>query len=283
MTMKKPQLTKSFILKKVSEALKEDFGSKGDITSNALIPSDHKSTGTIISNDPSILCGIEFAKLTFKKLDKNIKFLSSRNDGSKISNGSQILKIYGNTRALLVGERTALNFLGFMSGISTKTNRFVDIAKPFNSKIFSTRKTIAGLRMIEKYAITIGGGHVNRAALDSFYFIKDNHLKIRKNISETIKLINRKKIKKKITFEVDNISQLKAVLNENIDVVLLDNMKPKQVLRCIKLIDGKFQCEVSGGINLSNIKSYAKLKVDRISIGELTHSVKNSDFSMDLK
>ena len=280
--MKKSQLTKSYILKKVSEALKEDFGLRGDITSKALIPRDHKSTGTIISNDVSVLCGIEFAKLTFKKLDKNIKFLSSRKDGSKISKGSQILKVYGNTRALLAGERTALNFLGFMSGISTKTNHFVGIAKPFNSKIYSTRKTIAGLRMIEKYAVTIGGGHINRAALDSFYFVKDNHLKTQ-NISETIERIKRKKIKKKITFEVDNISQLKSVLNEDIDIVLLDNMKPQQILRCLKLIDGKFQSEVSGGINLSNIKSYAKTKVDRISIGELTHSIKNSDFSMDLK
>ena len=280
--MKKSQLTKSYILKKVSEALKEDFGLRGDITSKALIPHDHKSTGTIISNDPSVLCGIEFAKLTFKKLDKNIKFLSSRKDGSKISKGSQILKVYGNTRALLAGERTALNFLGFMSGISTKTNHFVGIAKPFNSKIYSTRKTIAGLRMIEKYAVTIGGGHINRAALDSFYFVKDNHLKTQ-NISETIERIKRKKIKKKITFEVDNISQLISVLNEDIDIVLLDNMKPQQILRCLKLIDGKFQSEVSGGINLSNIKSYAKTKVDRISIGELTHSIKNSDFSMDLK
>ncbi len=281
--MKKSQLTKSYILKKVSEALKEDFGSSGDITSNVLIPRDHKSTGTIISNDASVLCGIEFAKLTFKKLDKNIKFLSSRKDGSKISKGSQILKVYGNTRALLGGERTALNFLGFMSGISTKTSHFVGIANPFNSRIYSTRKTIAGLRMIEKYAVTIGGGHINRAALDSFYFVKDNHLKIQKNISETIKRIKRKKIKKKITFEVDNISQLKSVLNEDIDIVLLDNMKPRQILRCLKLIDGKFQSEVSGGINLSNIKSYAKTKVDRISIGELTHSIKNTDFSMDLK
>ena len=280
--MKKSQLTKSYILKKVSEALKEDFGLRGDITSKALIPHDHKSTGTIISNDPSVLCGIEFAKLTFKKLDKNIKFLSSRKDGSKISKGSQILKVYGNTRALLAGERTALNFLGFMSGISTKTNYFVRIAKPFNSKIYSTRKTIAGLRMIEKYAVTIGGGHINRATLDSFYFVKDNHLKTQ-NISEIIERIKRKKIKKKITFEVDNISQLKSVLNEDIDIVLLDNMKPQQILRCLKLIDGKFQSEVSGGINLSNLKSYAKTKVDRISIGELTHSIKNSDFSMDLK
>ena len=280
--MKKSQLTKSYILKKVSEALKEDFGLRGDITSKALIPHDHKSTGTIISNDPSVLCGIEFAKLTFKKLDKNIKFLYSRKDGSKISKGSQILKVYGNTRALLAGERTALNFLGFMSGISTKTNHFVGIAKPFNSKIYSTRKTIAGLRMIEKYAVTIGGAHINRATLDSFYFVKDNHLKTQ-NISETIERIKRKKIKKKITFEVDNISQLKSVLNEDIDIVLLDNMKPQQILRCLKLIDGKFQSEVSGGINLSNIKSYAKTKVDRISIGELTHSIKNSDFSMDLK
>ena len=280
--MKKSQLTKSYILKKVSEALKEDFGLRGDITSKALIPRDHKSTGTIISNDASVLCGIEFAKLTFRKLDKNIKFLSSKKDGSKISKGSQILKVYGNTRALLAGERTALNFLGFMSGISTKTNHFVGIAKPFNSKIYSTRKTIAGLRMIEKYAVTIGGGHINRATLDSFYFVKDNHLKIQ-NISEIIERIKRKKIKKKITFEVDNISQLKSVLNEDIDIVLLDNMKPQQILRCLKLIDGKFQSEVSGGINLSNIKSYAKTKVDRISIGELTHSIKNSDFSMDLK
>ena len=281
--MKKSQLTKSYILKKVSEALKEDFGSRGDITSNALIPRGHKSTGTIISNDVAVLCGIEFAKLTFKKLDKNIKFLFSRKDGSKISNGSQILKVYGNTRALLAGERTALNFLGFMSGISSKTNHFVNIAKPFNSKIYSTRKTFAGLRMIEKYAVTIGGGHINRTTLDSFYFVKDNHLKIQNNVSETIKRIKRKKIKKKITFEVDNINQLNSVLNENIDIVLLDNMKPQQILRCLKLIDRKFQCEVSGGINLSNIKSYAKTKVDRISIGELTHSIKNTDFSMDIK
>ena len=169
-----------------------------------------------------------------------------------------------------------------MSGIASKAKKFSDIANPYGSKIYSTRKTIAGIRKLEKYALTIGGAYINRETLDDFFFIKDNHLKKNSDIKECIRKLKRFNPNKKITVEVDNISQLKEIIDQKIEVVLLDNMTPGQVKNCLKIVNGRFECEASGKINLKNLLSYAKTKVNRISIGQLTHSINNVDFGLDI-
>ena len=275
-------LAKKDIKEKIKIALKEDFGRYGDITSKVLISKKTKLKASIFAKENAIVCGTEFAVQTFKALNSKIKIKVLKKDGSKVVKGNKIIDVNGDAQSILIAERTALNFLGFMSGIATKTRKFVDIAAPYGVKIYSTRKTIAGVRQIQKYALTIGGAHVNRASLSDFYFIKDNHLGNKEGIVENIKKIKKSKLKRKITVEIDTIKQLKKILNQKIDIVLLDNMSEKQISQCLKIVKKKFLCEASGNINLKNIKSYAKTKVDRISIGQLTHSIENVDFGLEI-
>ena len=274
-------LAKSYIKSQVVNALNEDLGLFGDITSQAIIPEKQKSTAIIRLKQDAILCGIDFAIFTFKTLDKKIKILNYKKDGSILKRGTTVLKISGNTQSILAAERSALNFLGLMSGIATKANQFVKIAKPYGVKIYSTRKTIVGIRELQKYSLSIGGANINRMTLDDFFFIKDNHISYSDNI---VKSINQAKLfypKKKITVEVDTISQLKKIVNEKIDVVLLDNMNALQIKKCLKIVAGRFECEASGNITLKNLKKIAKTKVNRISTGQLTHSITNIDFGLE--
>ena len=275
-------LTKSYIKAQVSTALNEDLGVFGDITSQAIINPEQKSEATLVLKQDAVLCGIDFAISTFKQLDKKTKVLSQKLDGKFLKKGTVILKIKARTQSILAAERSALNFLGLMSGIATKAYTFAKIAKPYGVKIFSTRKTIVGIRELQKYALTKGGANINRMTLDDFFFIKDNHIANATSIIESIAQARIFYPKKKITVEVDNIKQLKEILNEKIDVVLLDNMNAKQIKACLKLVNGKFKCEASGNIKLANLKSIAQTKVDRISTGQLTHSIENIDFGLEL-
>ena len=275
-------LTKSYIKAQVTTALNEDLGIFGDITSQAIINPEQKSEATLVLKQDAVLCGIDFAISTFKQLDKKTKVLSQKLDGKFLKKGTVILKIKARTQSILAAERSALNFLGLMSGIATKAYTFAKIAKPYGVKIFSTRKTIVGIRELQKYALTKGGANINRMTLDDFFFIKDNHIANATSIIESIAQARIFYPKKKITVEVDNIKQLKEILNEKIDVVLLDNMNAKQIKECLKLVNGKFKCEASGNIKLANLKSIAQTKVDRISTGQLTHSIENIDFGLEL-
>ena len=275
-------LTKSYIKAQVTTALNEDLGIFGDITSQAIINPEQKSEATIVLKQDAVLCGIDFAISTFKQLDKKTKVLSQKLDGKFLKKGTVILKVKARTQSILAAERSALNFLGLMSGIATKAYTFAKIAKPYGVKIFSTRKTIVGIRELQKYALTKGGANINRMTLDDFFFIKDNHIANATSIIESIAQARIFYPKKKITVEVDNIKQLKEILNEKIDVVLLDNMNAKQIKACLKLVNGKFKCEASGNIKLANLKSIAQTKVDRISTGQLTHSIENIDFGLEL-
>lgn len=275
-------LTKSYIKAQVTTALNEDLGVFGDITSQAIINPEQKSEATLVLKQDAVLCGIDFAISTFKQLDKKTKVLSQKLDGKFLKKGTVILKIKARTQSILAAERSALNFLGLMSGIATKAYTFAKIAKPYGVKIFSTRKTIVGIRELQKYALTKGGANINRMTLDDFFFIKDNHIANATSIIESIAQARIFYPKKKITVEVDNIKQLKEILNEKIDVVLLDNMNAKQIKECLKLVNGKFKCEASGNIKLANLKSIAQTKVDRISTGQLTHSIENIDFGLEL-
>ena len=275
-------LTKSYIKEQVTTALNEDLGVFGDITSQAIINPEQKSEATLVLKQDAVLCGIDFAISTFKQLDKKTKVLSQKLDGKFLKKGTVILKVKARTQSILAAERSALNFLGLMSGIATKAYTFAKIAKPYGVKIFSTRKTIVGIRELQKYALTKGGANINRMTLDDFFFIKDNHIANATSIIESIAQARIFYPKKKITVEVDNIKQLKEILNEKIDVVLLDNMNAKQIKECLKLVNGKFKCEASGNIKLANLKSIAQTKVDRISTGQLTHSIENIDFGLEL-
>lgn len=275
-------LTKSYIKAQVTTALNEDLGIFGDITSQAIINPEQKSEATIVLKQDAVLCGIDFAISSFKQLDKKTKVLSQKLDGKFLKKGTVVLKVKARTQSILAAERSALNFLGLMSGIATKAYTFAKIAKPYGVKIFSTRKTIVGIRELQKYALTKGGANINRMTLDDFFFIKDNHIANATSIIESIAQARIFYPKKKITVEVDNIKQLKEILNEKIDVVLLDNMNAKQIKACLKLVNGKFKCEASGNIKLANLKSIAQTKVDRISTGQLTHSIENIDFGLEL-
>ena len=275
-------LTKSYIKAQVTTALNEDLGIFGDITSQAIINPEQKSEATIVLKQDAVLCGIDFAISSFKQLDKKTKVLSQKLDGKFLKKGTVVLKVKARTQSILAAERSALNFLGLMSGIATKAYTFAKIAKPYGVKIFSTRKTIVGIRELQKYALTKGGANINRMTLDDFFFIKDNHIANATSIIESIAQARIFYPKKKITVEVDNIKQLKEILNEKIDVVLLDNMNAKQIKECLKLVNGKFKCEASGNIKLANLKSIAQTKVDHISTGQLTHSIENIDFGLEL-
>ena len=263
-------------------ALLEDIGREGDITSKVLIPKSSLSKATIVVKEKAVICGTEFAKKTFKKLDKLVKIRILKKDGELAKKGDKIITISGKTQNILTAERTALNFLGLMSGVASKARKFSYIADPYGSNIYSTRKTIPGIRKLEKYALTIGGAYINRETLDDFFFIKDNHLRTNSDIKECIRKLRLMSRNKKITVEVDNLNQLKEIINEKVDVVLLDNMTPVQVKTCLKIVNGRFECEASGKINLKNLLSFAKTKVNRISIGQLTHSINNVDFGLDI-
>ena len=278
----KNSLANKYIKEKIRIALNEDFGASGDITSKTLISKRSTLKASIHVKESAILCGTKFAYQTFKMLDNSIKIKMLKEDGSKVIKGDKIITVSGSAESILSAERTALNFLGLMSGIASKTRKYVDIAKTYGVKIYSTRKTIPGIREMQKYALTVGGAHVNRSSLSDFYFIKDNHLSDEDNLIDKIKKIRRSKLKKKITVEVDTIKQLQEILDQEIDIVLLDNMTEKEILKCLKMVDNRFLCEASGNINLKNLKSYAKTRVNRISTGQITHSIENIDFGLEI-
>ena len=278
--MSKIQLSKNFIRSTCKLALNEDLFPSGDITSELLNKRLVKRVKLIV-NENGILGGIDFAKETFKLIDKKIKFISKKKEGSKIKKGSTIALIDGNLKNILTGERVALNFLSHISGIATITNKFVK--KIGNkSKICCTRKTIPNLRVLQKYGVKLGGGKNHRFNLSDEFLIKDNHIASEKNFENIIKKAIKNKNGRKITVEVDSIKQLKKIMGLKFDTVLLDNMKPQILKTAVKLINKKYETEASGGVNLKNIKKISKTGVDRISIGCLTHSVTALDFKLEI-
>jgi nicotinate-nucleotide pyrophosphorylase (carboxylating) len=273
----KVKLSKRFINKICKEALKEDLNPSGDITSK-LLDNTKKIKAKIISNSNGIIGGLDLAKQTFKILDKKIFFKIKKKEGSKIKKKQVIAEVEGNIKNILTGERVALNFLSHISGIATKTNKFVrKVGK--NTKICCTRKTIPGLRVIQKYAVKLGGGYNHRFNLSDEFLIKDNHI-ANSNIRNLV--IKAKKNSKRITVEVDNLNQLKKINHLKFDRILFDNMKINTLRKAVKIANNRFETEASGGVNLKNIKRIAKTKVDRISIGELTHSINSIDIKLEI-
>ena len=278
--MSKIKLSKEFIRNTVKLALNEDLYPSGDITSS-LVKNDKIITVKLLSNQNAIIGGLLFAKQAFALIDSKIKFIIKKKDGSKIKKGSLVALIKGNAKNILIAERVALNFLSHISGIATKTNAFVKLAGK-RTKICCTRKTIPNLRVIQKYAVKLGGGTNHRFNLSDEYLIKDNHIGTTKNFEEIIKKAIRKKNGKKITVEVDNIGQLKKIKGLKFHRVLFDNMKTSNLRTSIKLVKKQYETEASGGVNLRNIKKIAATGVDRISIGSITHSAPAIDFKLEI-
>ena len=278
--MSKIQLSKNFIKSSCKLALNEDLYPSGDITSE-LINKNIKKKVKMISNQKGILGGIEFAKETFKLIDKKIKFKNKKKDGSRIKKGEVVATIDGDLKNILTGERVALNFVSHISGIATKTNMFVKkVGK--KTKICCTRKTIPNLRVIQKYAVKLGGGTNHRFNLSDEYLIKDNHISSEKNFENLIQRAIKKKGRKKITVEVDNLSQLKRILGLKFDRILLDNMSSKNLKKAVEMSRKFYETEASGGINLKNVKNVSSTGVDRISIGSLTHSINALDLKLEI-
>ena len=274
------QLSKNFIRSTCKLALNEDLYPSGDITTN-LLNNNSILKVKLISNEKGIIGGLEFAKQTFNLLDRNIKFHIKKKEGSKISKGSLIAVIEGRIKNILIGERVALNFLSHISGIATKTNKFVKKAGK-RTKICCTRKTIPNLRVIQKYAVKLGGGTNHRFNLSDEFLIKDNHLASSKKFEEIVKKAIKSKKKRKITVEVDTLKQFKRINGLNFNTVLFDNMSPKTLEVAIKYAKGKYETEASGGITLKNVKNLAATNVDRISVGELTHSIQALDLKLEI-
>jgi nicotinate-nucleotide pyrophosphorylase (carboxylating) len=276
----KIELSKNFIRSTCKLALNEDLYPSGDITSN-LLNNNSISKVKLISNQKGIIGGLEFAKQTFNLLDKNIKFHIKKKEGSKVNKDSVIAIIEGKIKNILIGERVALNFLSHISGIATKTNKFVrKVGK--KTKICCTRKTIPNLRVIQKYAVKLGGGTNHRFNLSDEFLIKDNHLASSKKFEDIVKRAIRTKKGRKITVEVDTLKQFKRINGLNFNTILFDNMSPKNLKIAIKHAKGKYETEASGGVTLKNIKNLATTSVDRISVGELTHSVEALDLKLEV-
>ena len=278
--MSKIQLSKNFIRSTCKLALNEDLFPSGDITSNLLKNNQIKKV-KMISNEKGIIGGLEFAKETFKLIDKRISFKIKKREGSKINKRSVIAIIEGNLKNILTGERVALNFVSHISGIATKTNEFVKRVKN-KTKICCTRKTIPNLRVIQKYGVKLGGGTNHRFNLSDEFLIKDNHIAASKNFEEIVKKAIKSKKGRKITVEVDNLKQFKKINGLKFDRVLFDNMNPKNLKAAVKLAKKLYETEASGGITLKNIKKIAATGVNRISVGQLTHTIVALDLKMEI-
>ena len=274
------RLNQKYINEIVTRALKEDLYPRGDITSN-LLNNNLKITAKIICNQNAIIAGIKFAKTAFKLIDKKTSFKAKAKDGTKIKKGKIVALIKGKAKSIFKAERVALNFLGLTSGVATITNSFVSAVKGRNCKICCTRKTLPNLRLLQKYAVKIGGGLNHRFNLSDEYLIKDNHIASSKNIRKII-LKAIKNRNKKITVEVDKISQLKTVMGLKFHRILFDNMNTKKLRLAVKLAKKYYETEASGGVTHKNIKKLASTGVSRISVGEITHSAPTVDLKLQI-
>ena len=274
------KLTKNYIDNIINTAIAEDINYL-DVTTDYLIPEGHTSNAYYVAKDTGALCGIEIAKRVFEIVGNDVDFDILIQDGTKVNKGDIIARMKGNTATLLKGERTALNILQHMSGIATATNKCVELVQGTNAQITDTRKTLPGLRALQKYAVTVGGGKNHRYNLSDGAMLKDNHIDAYGGITPAVQAL-RGKIGHmvKIEVEVRTMDELKEALSAGADVIMLDNMSCEQMAGCVKFVDGKAKLEASGNITAQNIREVAQTGVDIISLGALTHSVKCFDISM---
>ena len=267
----------------IEAGLTEDINT-GDITTNLLIAAGTQTTAVMIAKADGVIAGLPVAKLVFQKLDPKVEFTTSVSDGDTVKSGDLICTIKGAYRALLTGERLALNFLQRMSGIATETAKYVDAIKDTSTQILDTRKTAPGLRLLDKYAVKAGGGTNHRIGLYDMVMIKDNHISVAGGITNAVNAI-RPYITAEIKIEVEttSIEEVKEALEAGADIIMLDNMDNVTMAQAVKLIDGRAKVEASGNMNLDRVREVAATGVDFISIGALTHSVNALDISQKIK
>jgi len=270
----------------VRRALDEDFGNSGDITANLLVPASARGTLVMRAREAGVIAGMQPAAMSFAMVDPRIKLSIKKNDGATVKKDDIIAALDGPARSLLSAERTALNFLGRMSGIASLTAQYVTAVKTTKVRIVATRKTTPGLRAIEKQAVLAGGGYTHRESLAAAIMIKDNHIALAGGIDKALKAITKNADHMtRISVEVDTLVQLKKVLKYSPDVVLLDNMKPDTLTQAVSIVDNysgaRPQLEASGGVTLDTVRNLAETGIDVISIGALTHSAPNFDIGMD--
>ena len=273
------KINNNYIKSIVYRALREDLNPSGDITTKSI--NDKKVLAKIIAGQNCVVGGMNFAKRAFKILDKKIIFKPKIKDGSKIKKGKIIATLKGSAKSILKAERVALNFIGLISGVATMTNKFVKKLNGKSCKICCTRKTLPNLRLIQKYAVRLGGGTNHRFNLSDEILIKDNHIAVDQNIRNIVNKLIKSKKGKKITVEVDNISQLKKIIGLKFDRVLFDNMSIKNLRKAVKMSKRYYETEASGGVTLKNIKKISSTGVQRISIGQITHSAPTIDCRLD--
>ena len=269
----------------VTRALEEDLGRAGDITSIATVPPDTRGRAVVVARKPGVVSGLPLVEASFRRLSPAIKIAASSRDGETIAAKAKLMTIEGDARAILSAERTALNFIGHLSGIATATSEFVKRIAHTKARVICTRKTTPGLRALEKYAIRCGGGFNHRFGLDDAMLIKDNHIAVAGGIAAVLKrardaaghLV-------KIEIEVNSLSQLEEVLaTGRADVVLIDNFDPPTMRRAVEMVAGRLVIEASGGITLASAAAIAETGVDYLSSGSLTHSVQNLDIGLDIE
>jgi nicotinate-nucleotide pyrophosphorylase (carboxylating) len=268
----------------VRRALEEDLGRRGDITSDSVIPAESRARVVMAARETGVIAGLDAAETAFRIVDASLKIKRLKPEGAEVNAGDEVMEIEGNARSLLAAERVALNFVGHLSGIATLTQKMVRAVGNHKAKICSTRKTTPGLRALEKHAVRAGGGINHRLGLDDAILIKDNHIAIAGGVLPALRRAKENAAHMvKIEIEVDTLEQLREVLTEGVDVVMLDNMSLENMAEAVRLVDGKAIIEASGGVTLERIPKIAATGVDMISSGALTHSAANFDVGLDFK
>lgn len=283
MTVIKETALDEVLLKPLVEAaLIEDLGRRGDITSQATIPADKQAKLQIKARQAGVICGMDLARLSFAMVDTQIEFNAQVNDGEMVAAGAVLATVRGNARHLLTAERTALNFMTHLSGIATATRQIVDSVAEYRAQITCTRKTIPGLRILQKYAVRCGGGRNHRLGLDDAILIKDNHIAIAGDIKTAIQQAqNFAGHLIPIEVEVDTLEQLQQALDAGASLVLLDNMTPEVLSQAVAMCKGRAKTEASGGITPATVQAVAKTGIDFIAMGYLTHSTTALDIGLD--
>ncbi len=273
------------VLKLINNALKEDIG-KSDITTKATIGKSKKAIGKFLVKADGVIAGLEIAKTVFKSFDSKIKFEIKIKDGLKVNKGDVAAIVTGNAQSLLTAERTALNFLQRMSGIATSANIYTEKVKHTKAKIIDTRKTVPGLRMLDKMAVKFSGCENHRIGLYDMFLIKDNHIEVAGSITAAVqscqKYQKKRRTKFKIEVETKNLKEVEEALKTKADIIMLDNFEIDKMIQAVQLINGKCKIEASGGVNLETVQAIAETGVDYISVGALTHSVKALDISLEI-
>lgn len=274
--------SKRELRRKIEEWLDEDIGF-GDITTTSTIPVAEQGVGILYAKEEGVVAGLPIAELVFEVIDPSLGFVAKVGEGAVVTKGQAIAEVTGSVQSILSGERLALNLLQRLSGIATRTSEFVKEIEGTKARVVDTRKTTPGLRLIEKYAVTVGGGHNHRYALYDAVMIKDNHIKGAGGITQAVEAA-RAAIPHtmKIEVETESLAQVEEAVSAKADIIMLDNMSPDQMREAVQIIAGRAVVEASGGVNLETIRSIAETGVDVISVGALTHSVRALDISLDL-